>query len=75
MLKNGYLLAKIGADTAENEPLKVHLIIKPLDLIFTEPRRPGRDRRRNDAPAGYRSIRAERTRPGVLPPAIGAVAQ
>ena len=35
-----YLLAKIGADTAENEPLKVHLIIKPWDLIFTEPPRP-----------------------------------
>ena len=35
-----YLLAKIGVDTAENEPLKVHLIIKPWDLIFTEPPRP-----------------------------------
>ena len=40
MLKNGYLLAKIGADTAENEPLKVHLIFKLWDSIFTEPARP-----------------------------------
>ena len=28
---------KIGVDTAENEPLKVLLIIQPCDLIFTEP--------------------------------------
>ena len=35
-----YVLAKIGVDTAENEPLKVHLIIQPWDLIFTEPPRP-----------------------------------
>jgi len=34
------LLAKIGVDTAENEPLKVHLIIQPWDFIFTEPPRP-----------------------------------
>ena len=47
-----YLLAKFGvdtllfenrttsdsdSDTAENEPLKVHLIFKLWDLIFTEP--------------------------------------
>ena len=38
---NGYLLAKIGVDTAENEPLEVHLIFQPWDLIFTEPPRPG----------------------------------
>ena len=31
------LLAKIGVDTAENEPL----IFKPWDSIFTEPPRPG----------------------------------
>ena len=37
---NKYLLAKIGVDTAENEPLKVHLIFKLWDLIFTEPPRP-----------------------------------
>ena len=37
---NEYLLAKIGVDTAENEPLKVHLIFKLWDLIFTEPPRP-----------------------------------
>ena len=36
-LSNEYLLAKIGVDTAENEPLKVPLIFKPWDLIFTEP--------------------------------------
>ena len=36
-----YLLAKFGVDTDENEPLKVHLIIKPWDLIFTEPPRRG----------------------------------
>ena len=30
----------LGFDTAENEPLKVHLIIQPRDLIFTEPPRP-----------------------------------
>ena len=35
-----YFLAKIGVDTAENEPLKVHLIFKLWDLIFTEPPRP-----------------------------------
>ena len=40
-------LAKIGVDTAENEPLEVHLIIKPWDLNFTEPPRPPR-------PAGMR---------------------
>ena len=39
-LSNEYLLAKIGVDTAENEPLKVHWIIQPWDLIFTEPPRP-----------------------------------
>ena len=33
-------LAKFGVDTAENEPLKVHLIIQLWDLIFTEPPRP-----------------------------------
>jgi hypothetical protein len=37
---NEYLLAKIGVDTAENEPFKVHLIFKLWDLIFTEPPRP-----------------------------------
>ena len=52
-LSNEYLLAKFGFDTAEdspiyqptsqpaeNEPLKVHFIIQPWDLIFTEPPRP-----------------------------------
>ena len=39
-LSNEYLLAKIGVDTAENEHLKVHLIFKLWDLIFTEPPRP-----------------------------------
>ena len=34
------MLAKFGVDTAENEPLKVLLIIQPWDLIFTEPHRP-----------------------------------
>ena len=38
-----YALAKICVDTAENEPLKVHLIFKLLDLIFTEPPRPSSD--------------------------------
>ena len=33
---NEYLLANIGVDTAENEPLEVHLIIKAWDLFFTE---------------------------------------
>ena len=42
-LSNEYLLAKSGVDTAENEPLKVHLIFKLLDLIFTEPPRPSSD--------------------------------
>ena len=36
---NEYLLAQFGFDTAENEPLKVHSIIQPWDLIFTEPPR------------------------------------
>ena len=35
-----YLLATFGVDTAENEPLKLNLIFKPWDLIFTEPPRP-----------------------------------
>ena len=35
-----YLVAKIGVDTAENEPLKVPSIFKLWDLIFTEPPRP-----------------------------------
>ena len=40
-LSNRYLIAKIGFDTAENEPLKVHFIFQPWDfLIFTEPPRP-----------------------------------
>ena len=39
-LSDEYLLAKIGVDTAENEPLKVHLIFKLRDLISTEPPRP-----------------------------------
>ena len=39
-LSNEYLLAKFGVDTAENEPLKVLLILQPWDLIFTEPPRP-----------------------------------
>ena len=46
-LSNEYLFAKFGVDTAENEHLKVHLIIQPWDLIFTElPRQQGR----NDPP-------------------------
>ena len=32
-----YLLANIGVDTAENEPLKVHLIFKLWDSILTDP--------------------------------------
>ena len=32
-----YLLTKIGVDTAENEPLKVHSIFKLWDLIFADP--------------------------------------
>ena len=39
-LSNEYLLAEIGVDTAEHESLKVHLIFKLWDLIFTEPPRP-----------------------------------
>ena len=39
-LSNEYLLAKCGFDTAEDEPLKVHLTIQPWDLTFTEPPRP-----------------------------------
>ena len=39
MLKNAYLDAKIGVDTAENEPSKVlsfsSILIRPRDLIFT----------------------------------------
>ena len=45
MLKTEYLVAKFGFDTAENEPLKVHLIIQHWDSIFTEPPRPGPGRR------------------------------
>ena len=32
-----YLLAKIGVDTAENEPLKDRSIFKLRDLIFANP--------------------------------------
>ena len=39
-LSNEYLLAKISVDTAENKPLKVHLIFKLRDSTFTEPPRP-----------------------------------
>ena len=39
-LSNEHLPAKIGVDTAKNEPLEVHLIFQPWDLIFTEPPRP-----------------------------------
>ena len=35
---NEYLVAKIGVDTAENEPLRVHLIFELRNLIF--PARP-----------------------------------
>ena len=45
-----YLLAKVGVDTAENEPLTVHLIIKLWDLIFTKPPRP-------EVAAGIRTAR------------------
>ena len=34
------MLAKIGVDTAENEPLKIHWIFKRWDLIFADPPRP-----------------------------------
>ena len=37
---NEYLLAKLGVDTAENEPLKVRVIFQPWDVILTEPPRP-----------------------------------
>ena len=36
-LSNEHLPSQFGVDTAENEPLKVLLIIQPWDLIFTEP--------------------------------------
>ena len=36
-LSNEYFLAKCGVDTAENEPLKVLLLIQPWDSTFTEP--------------------------------------
>ena len=39
-LSNEYLIAKIGVGTAENEPVKVHVIFELWDLIFTEPPRP-----------------------------------
>ena len=39
-LSNEYLLAEFGFDTAEDEPLTVHLIIQSWDSIFTEPPRP-----------------------------------
>ena len=44
-LSNEYFLAKIGVDTAENEPHEVHLIIKAWELFFTEPPRPCRGER------------------------------
>ena len=47
-----YLLENIGVDTAKNEPLKVHLIFKLWDLIFTEPPRPGSGEPREGCPVG-----------------------
>ena len=44
MQQNEYLLAKIGVDTAENEPLKGHLIVKLLDSIFADPSPPPKKR-------------------------------
>ena len=38
---NEYSFVKIGVKTAENEPLKVHLIFQPWDRICTKPPRPG----------------------------------
>ena len=41
LISNEYLLlAKVRVDTAENEPLQVHLIFQPWDSIFTKPPRP-----------------------------------
>ena len=37
---NEYLVAKIGVDTDENEPLKVRSIFKLRDSIFADPPRP-----------------------------------
>ena len=49
-LTNMYcLLARIGVDAAENEPLKVHFIFKLWVLIFIEPPRPRHDARTLDA--------------------------
>ena len=45
-------LQKIGVDTAENEPLKVHLIFKLWDLIFTEPPCLGSGDPREGCPVG-----------------------
>ena len=45
---NEYFLAKIGVNTDENEPLKVHLSFKLWDLIFTEPPRPLEGSERSD---------------------------
>ena len=39
-LSNEFFFAKFGVDTAENEPLKVLLIIQQGDFVFTEPPRP-----------------------------------
>jgi len=38
-LSSEYLVANIGIDTDENEPLEVHLIFKLWDLIFADPPR------------------------------------
>jgi hypothetical protein len=37
---NVYLVANIGVDTADNEPLKIRLIFQLRDLIFADPPRP-----------------------------------
>ena len=58
-------VGKVRFDTAENEPLKVHLIIQPWDLIFTEPPRPA-----GATGLGWRSVRAapDATPAGLLVP-------
>ena len=59
-LSNEYLLAKIGVDTAENEPLQVQLIFKQLlsDLIFTEPPRPSGGRGEGQGPGNRDALQA-----------------
>ena len=56
MLQNAYLLAKIGADTAENEQHRAEILPTTGSYPTGPPRRAGRNTR--DAVAGFTELEA-----------------